>query len=100
MERSAHVAGRAASGAYEGADGRHVVVVEDDDAVRSVVSEFLHGHGYRMDSYSNGVAAQRAFSESFPELMIVDRMLPGFSGEELCVCPRAERRSHHHADRA
>jgi DNA-binding response OmpR family regulator len=33
-------------------------------------------------------------------LMIVDRMLPGFSGEELCVCPRAERRSHHHADRA
>lgn len=61
-----------------------VAVVEDDPVVLRTVSDYLRAHDYLVDAYPNGVAARDAVRDDMPDLMIVDRMLPGISGDELC----------------
>ena len=60
------------------------MIVEDDPTVRTAVQRYLGANGYRIDAFGNGVAAQRAVQADPPDLLIVDRMLPGISGDELC----------------
>lgn len=61
-----------------------MVIAEDDPIVRGAVSDYLRAHGYTVDAYANGVAARDAIATGVPDLVIVDRMLPGISGDELC----------------
>lgn len=61
-----------------------MVIAEDDPVVRGAVGDYLRAHGYTVDAYANGVAARDAVEAEVPELVIVDRMLPGISGDELC----------------
>jgi signal transduction histidine kinase/ActR/RegA family two-component response regulator len=65
--------------------GRHVLVVEDDAAVRSVVCEMLGRAGYRTVAADSGPAAKRLLaSRRDVALLLVDMMLPGgMSGAEL-----------------
>lgn len=66
-----------------------VAVVEDDHTVRTVVGEYLRAGGYGVDLYENGVQATQAFAARLPDLIILDRMLPGLSGDEVCRDVRA-----------
>lgn len=61
-----------------------VVVVEDDPTVREAVGAYLRAHGYAVSSFGDGVSARTALRGSIPDVVIVDRMLPGISGDELC----------------
>ncbi len=61
-----------------------VVLVEDDSTVRGAVDGYLRANGYRVAAFDNGLAALRAVREEVPDVLIVDRMLPGISGDELC----------------
>lgn len=61
-----------------------VAVVEDDPTVREAVGEYLRTHGYAVSSFGDGVSARTALRETVPDVVIVDRMLPGISGDELC----------------
>ncbi|KYJ97418.1 response regulator transcription factor [Microbacterium sp. CH1] len=61
-----------------------VAVVEDDPTVREAVGEYLRAQGYAVWSFGDGVSARRALREAVPDVVIVDRMLPGISGDELC----------------
>lgn len=61
-----------------------VVVVEDDPTVLATVGAYLRSHGYAVASYADGVSARTALADSIPDVVIVDRMLPGISGDELC----------------
>ncbi|UJP09855.1 response regulator transcription factor [Microbacterium sp. KUDC0406] len=61
-----------------------VVVVEDDPTVRGAVGDYLGRHGYVVDTFGDGVSARDHLHASLPDLVIVDRMLPGISGDELC----------------
>ncbi|MDR2998629.1 MAG: response regulator transcription factor [Microbacterium sp.] len=70
----------------------HVVVVEDDPTVRGAVRDYLGRHGYDVDAYGDGVSAREALRERIPDLVIVDRMLPGISGDELCRDLRSRSR--------
>ncbi|WP_402839782.1 response regulator transcription factor [Microbacterium sp. GXS0129] len=60
-----------------------VMVVEDDAAVRRAVVRYLTETGYAVSSFDNGVAALAALERELPDLMVVDRMLPGRSGDEI-----------------
>jgi len=60
-----------------------VMVVEDDPAVRRAVVRYLTEAGYAVSSFDNGVAALAALERELPDLLVVDRMLPGRSGDEL-----------------
>lgn len=65
------------------------MIVEDDAAVRTVVTDHLRLAGCEVAPHRDGAAAWDAFVESAPDLLIIDRMLPGLSGDELCRRVRA-----------
>jgi DNA-binding response OmpR family regulator len=62
-----------------------VVVVEDDPTVRAVVADYLRADGYDVVTYGDGTSARAALASALPDVLVVDRMLPGVSGDELCV---------------
>ena len=59
------------------------MLVEDDKVVRDVVTDYLQAHGYAVASYADGTTAREVLRGSLPDLLILDRMLPGVSGDEL-----------------
>ena len=61
-----------------------VMVVEDDPTVRSAVDGYLRANGLLVAAYRDGLSALAGVRERAPDAMIVDRMLPGISGDELC----------------
>ena len=61
-----------------------VLVVDDDATVAEVVSRYLEREGFEVESVEDGrVALQRAFADP-PDLIVLDLMLPGMDGLEVC----------------
>ncbi|WP_208379077.1 response regulator transcription factor [Cumulibacter soli] len=62
----------------------HVMIVEDDATVRTVVGDYLRASGWQVSQYSDGDDAHRALGANVPDILVVDRMLPGIGGDDLC----------------
>ena len=60
-----------------------ILVVDDEAAIRRIVAFRLQQGGYQVLAATNGVEALETFSQSLPDLVIVDLMLPGVDGFEL-----------------
>ncbi|MDA8169359.1 MAG: response regulator transcription factor [Nitrospiraceae bacterium] len=61
-----------------------VMVVEDDRKIANVVRAYMEGAGYRVVLAGNGPDAVQAALRETPLAVILDLMLPGKSGEEVC----------------
>ena len=61
-----------------------VLVVDDEPIVREVVVRYLEREGYRTLEAGDGDAARDALARSSPDLVVLDVMLPGTDGLELC----------------
>lgn len=70
---------------------RRVLVVEDDPTVAEVVADYLRSAGFVVDHASDGFAAIEAVERIAPDLVVLDRMLPGIDGVEACRRIRATR---------
>jgi two-component system, OmpR family, response regulator MtrA len=66
-----------------------ILVVEDDERIRSSMRLALEGEGYEIDEASSGEDALDQFAAATPDLALIDLMLPGMDGFECC---RALRR--------
>ncbi|WP_166997378.1 response regulator transcription factor [Paramicrobacterium fandaimingii] len=66
-----------------------ITIVEDDPTVRTVVGDYLRAHDFTVVLYGDGLSAQKALRARLPDVLVVDRMLPGISGDELCRDVRA-----------
>jgi two-component system, OmpR family, response regulator ResD len=66
-----------------------VLVVDDDDTVASVVVSYLERAGHTTRRIGDGSAALDAVSAQQPDLMVLDLMLPGLDGLEVCRRVRA-----------
>jgi len=66
-----------------------VMVVDDDDTVASVVLSYLRGAGHSTRHVGDGLKALEAVAEAQPDLMVLDLMLPGIDGLEVCRRVRA-----------
>lgn len=62
----------------------HVLVVDDDPTVAEVVAGYLTGAGYEVTRASNGPAALDQYAARRPDLAVLDLMLPGMDGFEVC----------------
>ncbi len=63
---------------------RRVLVVEDETMVAEVVERYLRRDGYDVDVAYDGHAALDAFQRLAPDLVVLDVMLPGIDGLEVC----------------
>ncbi len=63
---------------------RRVLVVEDDPAIAGSVIARLRAEGFLVDHAASGPAAVDMALRVKPDLMILDIMLPGFDGLEVC----------------
>jgi DNA-binding response OmpR family regulator len=66
-----------------------VLVVDDEPIVREVVVSYLRREGYRTLEAGDGESARRLLEEEPPNLVVLDLMLPGTDGLELCRWIRA-----------
>jgi two-component system phosphate regulon response regulator PhoB len=62
----------------------HVLVVDDEDALRQLLRYNLEKMGFAVTEAADGDKALEAVGAKAPDLMIVDWMMPGLSGPELC----------------
>jgi DNA-binding response OmpR family regulator len=66
-----------------------VLVVDDEPIVREVVVSYLEREGYRTLEASDGDSARELIEREKPGLVVLDVMLPGMDGLELCRWVRA-----------
>ncbi|GIJ51018.1 DNA-binding response regulator [Virgisporangium aliadipatigenens] len=71
--------------------GQSVLVVDDDPTVSDVVRRYLERAGLDVHLAGDGVSALRAFETGRPDLVVLDLMLPGIDGLEVCRRMRAAR---------
>ncbi len=69
-----------------------VLVVEDDPDIAELVALHLRRAGFETDIVTSGTDVLPRLRERLPDLMLLDLMLPGLSGEELCRLIRADQR--------
>ncbi|MFD0343408.1 response regulator transcription factor [Streptomyces sp. NPDC127117] len=67
----------------------HVLVVDDDPTVAEVVTEYLARAGYEVARAADGPAALERYAARRPDLAVLDLMLPGMDGFEVCRRMRA-----------
>jgi len=70
--------------------GKRVLVVDDDIKTVELVKLYLNRDGYRVLTAYDGVEALRLARESHPHLIVLDLMLPGIDGLEVCRTLRGE----------
>jgi two-component system OmpR family response regulator len=62
----------------------HVLIVDDDLEIRSLLRDYLEKNGYRVTAVGDGKAMWAAIEEARPDLLVLDVMLPGIDGLTLC----------------
>ena len=70
-----------------------ILVVEDDRDIADLVVHYLQRVGHTMDVVGNGTDALTSVRDTAPDLVILDRMLPGLDGLDVCRAIRADRAS-------
>lgn len=63
---------------------KKILVVEDEDKIREMVGNYLANEGYAVIEAADGNTAAQIFSKEQPDLVVLDWMLPGMSGLEVC----------------
>ena len=64
--------------------GTRILAVEDDERIRSAVKLALEDEGWTVDEASSGEVAIEQFARNAPDVVLIDIMLPGIDGFELC----------------
>jgi len=86
---------REESGAVEanraaGKPTRRILIVDDEPTVREVLGQYLQLEGYMVLQAADGLEALRLAEASPPDLVILDLMLPGIDGLDVCSRLRAK----------
>ncbi|WP_432830305.1 response regulator transcription factor [Dactylosporangium sp. CA-092794] len=68
-----------------------ILVADDDTDIRDLVAFKLEQAGYDVLAVDNGLAALTAATESPPDLVVLDVMMPGMSGIDVCRQLRLEQ---------
>ena len=61
-----------------------LLIVEDDAKIAAMMANYLRAQGYEVDVIANGLQAVESIRHQPPDLMLLDLMLPGLDGIEVC----------------
>lgn len=67
----------------------HVLVIDDCEAVRTLLAFWLTSLGCAVRTVESGDAAQRAIEQQVPDIILLDVVLPGLNG--FAICSRLKR---------
>jgi two-component system response regulator MtrA len=70
--------------------GQRILVVDDDQAIAEILGIVLRAEGFEPSFCADGAQAMDAFRKTQPELVLLDLMLPGRDGIEICRSIREE----------
>ena len=68
----------------DSAAASRILVVEDEPIINQAVTDRLRGSGYDVVQAFDGPSAVQKCAETTPDLVVLDVMLPGFDGHEVC----------------
>jgi DNA-binding response OmpR family regulator len=74
---------------------RRILVVEDDEGSRELVTSILTDAGYEVEAAEDGIAALARVPAVRPDLVLLDLMMPGLDGYEVCRRLKREPRTGH-----
>lgn len=69
------------------------MIVDDTPANLQVLEQILHREGYEVMSFPSGEMALRALKKGKPDLILLDIMMPGISGYDVCRALKADSES-------
>jgi DNA-binding response OmpR family regulator len=72
------------AGAHPAPDAPGILLVEDDEVIRTSVAMALERYGYRVRSAGDGLTGLEEFRRRTPDLLLLDVMLPELDGVGLC----------------
>lgn len=70
-----------------------ILVVDDEPDITALVAYHLAKNGFRVSTAANGADALRTVTDQAPSLVVLDRMMPGMSGDEVLATIRANAAS-------
>lgn len=65
-------------------DKKHILIVDDDTEIRELLSQYLTKYQFRVSTARNGDEMQDVLEKGKIDLVLLDVMLPGISGIDLC----------------
>ena len=65
-------------------DRSHLLIVDDDREIRTLLSQYLDSQGFRTTAVADGREMRRVMARSHAELIVLDLMLPGEDGLSIC----------------
>jgi two-component system OmpR family response regulator len=68
--------------------GLRCLVVDDDAAIRSLLSAYLQQHGMQVEALADGAALRRRLTQGSADVLVLDLMLPDDDGLALCQWAR------------
>ena len=71
-------------------DAPRILVVEDEPDIAALIAYQLTREGFRVETAATGPAALESVGRAIPDLVVLDRMLPGLSGDEVLEHLKAE----------
>jgi two-component system KDP operon response regulator KdpE len=70
--------------------GRSILLIDDDATLLDLLGEHLEGSGYSVVRAKDGASGLGAAAEATPDLIVLDVMMPGMAGWEVCERLRAQ----------
>ena len=80
------------SGGSRMTGGKNILVVDDEQMIREALTSYLEKQGCHVFQAETGQEALQVFQRESISFVILDLMLPDFSGEEVCIQIRKESR--------
>jgi two-component system KDP operon response regulator KdpE len=72
--------------------GETILIIDDDATLRELLADQLHTAGYRTREAADGTIGLKLAAEAAPDLIVLDVMMPGMSGWDVCERLRAKSR--------
>ncbi len=84
MRQSEESPAEGPAGTMTDSERAHILVVDDDPLTRMMATEALREGGFEVSEAEDGAQALSLFGEAPPDLVLLDVMMPGLSGFEVC----------------